>query len=75
MDIYEKKNSVNTIEKIQPTMMWVTFNVNGCITIVFADSPTNASDKTDITSFYNKLYSFLRYIPDTTFWVEIRMFK
>ena len=41
----------------------ITFNGNLCTTIVFYNSPANASEKTDITSFYNKLSSFVRHIP------------
>ena len=37
--------SLNSIEKIQPRMMVVTFNINPSTTII-CYSPTNASDET-----------------------------
>ena len=38
--------SLNSIERIQPTMMVATFNGNPRTTIIFCYSPTNVSEKT-----------------------------
>ena len=43
--------------------MLATFNDNPCTSIIFCYSPTNASDKTHITTFYNDIYSLVWYIP------------
>ena len=45
-------------------MMVATFNANPFITIISCYSPINASDKTDLTNFYNELFSFIYSIPE-----------
>ena len=44
--------------------MWATFNGNLCATIVSCDSPTNASNETDINIFYDRLSPFAQHIPN-----------
>ena len=53
--------SLNSIEKIQPSMMVATFNGTPC-TIISRYSPTNVSEETDLIAFYNELSSFVRSI-------------
>ena len=53
----------NSIKRIQPSMMCVSSNCNPCATIISCYSPANASDETDIITFYNKLSFFVRHIP------------
>ena len=48
--------SLNSIEKVQPSMMVAMFNSNPNTTIIICYSPTNASDETDLITFYNELY-------------------
>ena len=55
--------SLNSIEKIQPRMMVAMFNGNPSTTIISCYSPTNISDKPDLNTFYNELYSLVRSIP------------
>ena len=55
--------SLNSIEKIQPKIMFASFNGNPCTTIVSCYCPTNANDETNIIAFYNELSSFVRHIP------------
>ena len=43
-------------------MMVATFNDNPGPTIMCSYNPTNASDKTDLNTFYNKLSSLVRSI-------------
>ena len=43
--------------------MCVLFNGSLCITIVSYYSPTNVSDETDITTFYDGLSSLAQHIP------------
>ena len=43
--------------------MWASFNGKPCKTIVFCYRLTNASDETDIITFYNELSSLVRHIP------------
>ena len=49
---------LNSIEKMQPRMMVATLNGNPSSTIISCYSPTNASNETDLITFYNEL-SFL----------------
>ena len=44
-------------------MMCASFNGNSCTTIVSCYSPTNASDETDIITFYKEHSFLVRYIP------------
>ena len=44
-------------------MMFAIFNGNPCITTLSCYSPTNASDKTNVTTFYTKLSLLVWYIP------------
>ena len=44
-------------------MMVATFNGNPGTTIISCYSPTNASDETDLDTFYNKLSCLVRDIP------------
>ena len=57
------KQSLNSIEKIQPKMMIATFNGNSTTAIICCYSPTDASDKTDLNTFYNELSSLVRRVP------------
>ena len=41
-------------------MMVSTFNGNPGTTIIFCYSPTNASNETELLTFYNELYPFVR---------------
>ena len=43
--------------------MCATFNGNHCITSISCYSSTNASDETDITTFYNGLSFLAEHIP------------
>ena len=43
-------------------MIGATFNSNPSTTIIFCYTPINASDKTDLVTFYNELYSIVRSI-------------
>ena len=54
--------SLNSIEGIQPRMMYASFNDNSCTTIVSCYSPSNARDEMYITNFYNELSSLVRHI-------------
>ena len=49
--------SLNSFEKIQPRMTVATFNDNPSKTTISCYSPTNANDKTDLITLYNKLSS------------------
>ena len=55
--------SLYSIEKIQPTIMVATFNSNPDTMIISCYSHTNASDETDLDTFYNELSSFSHSIP------------
>ena len=48
---------LNSTEKTSSRMLCVTFIGKSCVTIISSDNPTNASDETDITTFYNGLSS------------------
>ena len=50
-------------ERIKLRNVCATFNYNPCTSIVSSNSPTNASDETDITTFYNELSSLVGHIP------------
>ena len=54
--------SLNSIEKIQPTMMVATFNGNPSTTIISCYSPTNVSEETDLIAFYDELSSLVHSI-------------
>ena len=53
---------LNNIERIHMSMQ-ALFNGNPCIIIISCYGPTNASDKIDIITFYNKLLSLVGNIP------------
>ena len=53
--------SLISIKKIQPKLMVANFNGNPSTTIICFSS-TNASDKTDLDTFYNELTSPVRCI-------------
>ena len=55
--------SKNSIERIQPRMMFATFNGNPSATIIFCYSPTNVSEETELIAFYDELSSFVYSIP------------
>ena len=44
-------------------MMVTTFNCNPSTAIISCYSPTNASDKIDLVTFYNELFSIVCSIP------------
>ena len=48
--------SLNSIEKIQPRIMVAMFNSNPGTMMISCYSPTNASDETDLDTFYNELF-------------------
>ena len=52
------------MERIQPKMMWASYNDNFCTTIVFCKSSTNASVETNITTPWHWLFSLVRHIPN-----------
>ena len=55
--------SLNSIEKIQLSMMVAIFNGYPTTTIISCYSPSNVRDKTDPITFYNKLSSLVHSIP------------
>ena len=55
--------SLNSIEKIQHSMMVATFNGNPRATIISCYSPTNFSKETELIAFYDELCSLVRSIP------------
>ena len=61
--VLEPVKSLNTIEKIQPRMMVATFNGNLSSTMISCYSLTNASDETDLITFFNELSTFVCSIP------------
>ena len=52
--------SLNSIKKIQPTMVVAIFNGNPSATIISCNSPTNVNEETDLIAFY---YELVRSIP------------
>ena len=55
--------TLNSIERIQPTMMAATFNGNPKATIISCNSSTNVSEETELVTFYEELSSLVRSIP------------
>ena len=55
--------TLNSIERIQPTMMAATFNSNPKATNISCYSPTNVSEETELVTFYEELSSLVRSIP------------
>ena len=55
--------TLNSIERIKPRMMAVTFNGNPRATIISCYSPTNVSEETELIAFYDELSSLVRSIP------------
>ena len=55
--------TLNSIEKIQPTMIAATFNSNPRAKIISCYSPTNVSEETEHVAFYDELSSLVRSIP------------
>ena len=55
--------TLNSIERIQPKMMAVTFNGNPRATIITCYSPFNVSEETELVAFYDELSSLVRSIP------------
>ena len=54
---------LNSIEKIQPRIMVAIFDGNPCTSIISCYSPTNVSNETDLTIFYNELSFLVHIIP------------
>ena len=54
--------SLNSIERIQPSMMVATFNGNPRATIISSYSPTNVSEETELIGFYEELSSLVHSI-------------
>ena len=52
--------SRNSIEMVQPRMMVATFNGKPCTTIISYFSSTNATDETDLLTFYNERFPLVR---------------
>ena len=59
----QASKSLNSIEKIHLRMMVATFKGNPRATIISCYSPTNASEETELITFYDKLSSLVRSIP------------
>ena len=57
------RKSLISIEKIHPRLIIATFNGNPCTTIISCYSPTNVSDESDATAFYDELSSLIRQVP------------
>ena len=55
--------SLNSIEKILLRLMVATFNGNPSTTIISCHGSINASNETDLITFYNELSSLVRSIP------------
>ena len=55
--------TLNSIEKIKPTMMAATFNGNSRVTIISCYDPTNVSEETELVTFYDELFSLVCSIP------------
>ena len=55
--------SLNSIEKIQPSMIVATFKGNPSATIISCYSPTNISAETELIAIYDELSSLIRSIP------------
>ena len=55
--------TLNSIERIKPRMITVTFNGNPRATILSCYSPTNVSEETELVAFYDELSSLVRSIP------------
>ena len=55
--------SLSSIERTQTRIMSVIFNGNSCITIFIWYSPSNVSDESDITTFFDELSSHAWYVP------------
>ena len=55
--------TVNSIEKIQPRIMYVTIKDNPSTTIVSGYSSTNTNKESNITTFYKGLSFITRHIP------------
>ena len=64
--------SLDSIERIQPRMMVATFNGNPRATIISCYSPTNFSEETELSTFYDKLSSLVRSIPKHNVLVVLR---
>ena len=59
----EKRQSLNSIKKIQVGMMHALINGIPWTTTVSCYGPTNTSDETDIITFHHELSSLVWYIP------------
>ena len=57
------RKTLNSMEKIYPRMMVVTFNGNPSETIIFCYNPTNVREETDLIAFYDELSSLVLSIP------------
>ena len=55
--------TLNSIERIQTTMIVAAFNGNPKATIISCYSPTNVSEETELVTFYEDLSSLVRRIP------------
>ena len=55
--------SLNSIKKMHPRMMVVTFNGNPRATIIYCYSPTNISEETEVIGFYDERSSHVCSIP------------
>ena len=55
--------SLDSIEKIHPRMMIVTFNGNPRASIISCYSPTNVSEEAELIAFYDELSSLVLSIP------------
>ena len=55
--------SLNNIMRIQSRIVSATFNAKPFTTSVFCYNPTNVSDESDGTTFYDELTSLAGHIP------------
>ena len=62
---------LNSIVRIQPRIMRVSFNDNLCKAIISFYRPTNASDETDFI-FHNELSSLVQHIPKPNLIIIVR---
>ena len=57
------QKSLNSIEKIQRRITEATFNGKPSTIIIYCYILTNVSEKTDLITFYNALFSLVQRIP------------
>ena len=63
--------SLNIIEKIQSRIVCALFNCNACTKIIPCYTTINASDETNIVTFYKEQSSFIQRILKQSFYAQI----